>query len=525
MTLASPQQHDLIPLADRIRYMQTFRFLAAAALLACWLILPAVHAIAFPVLAAATGAYLLLSLAGEAAWRGLGRRSLPLFGVMLIVDGVYLGWLTYMVGGGPSPVRALILLHVIAVALLASFRTGMKIALWHSLLAVMAFHAQEAGIISDHPVPMGSVEYRLLVMDIVIVWAVAIATSTYAALNERELRRRRYDLEALARLAFGLETTTEPLAVGERLLEAIVDDFGFERAALIVASGDGLSLLAHRGLESRSLVSDIPVPDSTLGRAAISSESLRITQPDPERDHFLAALFPRSHNLLIVPMHAEGRTIAFLIIEHGIRRGSRVERRVVAAVERFASQSALALNNAWLLEQVRRLAGSDALTGLPNRRHFEETLDRELARSLRTDQPVNLLMLDIDHFKRINDTRGHQAGDAVLRAVGRRLSETVRTGDVVARYGGEEFAIVMPAAQTEDAVLLADRIRRALETLDVPVTVSIGIATYLRHADDASALIEAADQALYESKRSGRDRATVSAGERRSAVKVAGADV
>jgi diguanylate cyclase len=173
---------------------------------------------------------------------------------------------------------------------------------------------------------------------------------------------------------------------------------------------------------------------------------------------------------------------------------------------------------------VRRLAGSDALTGLPNRRHFEETLDRELARSLRTDQPVSLLMLDIDHFKKVNDTHGHQAGDAVLRAVGRGLSETMRTSDVVARYGGEEFAIVMPDAQTEDAVVVADRIRRALTTLDVPVTVSIGVATYLRHADDASALIEAADQALYESKRSGRDRATVCRDERR-AVPAGGADV
>jgi diguanylate cyclase (GGDEF)-like protein len=524
VSIASPQQHDLIPLADRIRYMQTFRFGAAAALLGCWLILPALHAIAFPALAAATAAYLLLSLAGEAAWRGLGRRSLPLFGAMLIVDGIYLGWLAFMVGGDPSPVPALILLHVITVALLASFRTGMKIALWHSLLAVMAFHAQEAGIISDHPVTMGSVEYRVLAMDIVIVWAVAIATSTYAAVNERELRRRRYDLEALARLAFGLETTTEPLAVGECLLEAIVDDFGFERAALIVATGDGLSLLAHRGLESPPLVSDIPAPDSTLGRAGISSESLRITRPDPERDRFLAALFPRCHNLLIVPMHAEGRTIGHLVVEHGLSRGSRVERRVVATVERFASQSALALTNAWLLEQVRRLAGSDALTGLPNRRHFEETLDRELARSLRTDQPVSLLMLDIDHFKKINDTHGHQAGDAVLRAVGRGFSDTVRASDVVARYGGEEFAIVMPDALTEDAVAVADRIRRALQTLDMPVTVSIGIATYLRHADDASALIEAADQALYESKRSGRDRATVCRDERR-AVPAGGADV
>jgi diguanylate cyclase (GGDEF)-like protein len=356
-------------------------------------------------------------------------------------------------------------------------------------------------------------------VDIAVVWAVAIATSTYAAVNERELRRRRYDLEALARLAFRLETTTEPLAVGEGLLEVVADDFGFERAALVVLSADGLSLLAHHGLEHPPLHSELPEPGATLGRAATSLESLRITAPDPERDVFLAALFPRSRNLLIVPMHAEGRTISFLIIEHGMRRGSRIERRIVTIIERFASQSALALNNAWLLEQVRRLAGSDALTGLPNRRNFEETLERELTRAVRTEQPVNLLMLDIDHFKKINDTLGHQTGDAVLRAVGRRLSETVRVGDVVARYGGEEFAIVMPNAETADAVLLADRVLRAVEQLDVPVTASIGIATYLRHAADADALIDAADRALYESKRTGRNRATVCEDRQRLAVR------
>jgi diguanylate cyclase (GGDEF)-like protein len=343
----------------------------------------------------------------------------------------------------------------------------------------------------------------------VVIWAVAIATSTYAAVNERELRRRRYDLEALARLAFRLETTAEPQAVGEGLLAAVVDDFGFDRAALIVANSDGLSLLAHHGLDPLADVGAIPEPDSSLGRAAASPESLRITKADPKRDEFLAELFPRSRNLLITPMHADGRTISFLVVEHGMRRGSRIERRVVATVERFASQTALALNNAWLLEQVRRLAGSDALTGLPNRRNLEEALQRELARSIRTGQPVNLLMLDIDHFKKINDTHGHQAGDSVLRDVGRRLAETVRVGDFVARYGGEEFAILMPNAQTEDASQLADRLLNCFGGLDVPVTASIGIATYIRHAADATALVEAADQALYVSKREGRNRATV----------------
>jgi len=521
VTRVTTRHHDLVPLADRIRYMQSFRLGAAVLLLASWLTIPAVHAATFSLLGLVTAGYLLLSLAGEAAWRALGRRGLALFGAMLIVDGVFLAWLVYATGAAASPLRGLILLHVIAVALLASFRTGLKIAFWHSLLALMTYHAQEAGLLAVAPT---GPEFQRLVMEIVIVWSVAIATSTYAAVNERELRRRRYDLEALARLAFRLETTAEPPAVGEALVEAVVDDFSFKRAALIVAGGEGLSLLAHHGLEPSVLAAETPGPDSVLTRAATGDESLRVSHLDPDRDHWLATLLPGCRNLLIVPMHAEGRTIGFLAVEHGLRRGSRVERRVVATVERFTSQAALALNNAWLVEQVRRLAGSDALTGLPNRRHFEETLDRELARSLRTEQPVNLLMLDIDRFKTINDMYGHQMGDAVLRAVAMRLSETVRIVDVVARYGGEEFAIVVPDATTEDAAALAERVRGAVEDLDgpVPVTVSIGLATHPTHARDASTLLEATDRALYEAKRSGRNRTAVCQDERHPILKAAG---
>ncbi len=176
------------------------------------------------------------------------------------------------------------------------------------------------------------------------------------------------------------------------------------------------------------------------------------------------------------------------------------------------------------LDSCEEAAFTDHLTGLANRRRFERQLEREVARTRRFGRPFCLLMLDIDHFKRVNDTHGHQVGDAALRAVAQTLTETLRAGDVVARYGGEEFAIVMPNAQTEGAVLLADRIRRALKTLDVPVTVSIGIATYLGHADDASAMIEATDRAPYESTHSRRHRSMVCQDERR-AVPVGGADV
>ena len=145
-------------------------------------------------------------------------------------------------------------------------------------------------------------------------------------------------------------------------------------------------------------------------------------------------------------MHADGDAVGVLVCEHGMRAGSRIERRVVSMLERYAAHTAHALHNAWLVEQLERSATTDALTGVANRRTFDAELARELARSARTEEPVTLLLLDADHFKRINDTLGHLAGDRVLKAIATALHGECRAGDTFARYGGEEFAAILPGS-------------------------------------------------------------------------------
>jgi diguanylate cyclase (GGDEF)-like protein len=211
---------------------------------------------------------------------------------------------------------------------------------------------------------------------------------------------------------------------------------------------------------------------------------------------------------VVVPLTTEAKTIGLLVIEHKIRAGSRIERRIVDMLERFAAHGALALRNAWLLDEVQQLAATDALTKLANRMTFQDTLDRELSRADREDGHVTLLMLDIDHFKRLNDTRGHQAGDDVLRRVSATLREQQRQYDIAARYGGEEFCLVMPGLKPEDAPAIAERVREAIATNGCDVTASLGIATYPRDAQSADALVAAADTALYRSKHGGRNRVT-----------------
>lgn len=161
------------------------------------------------------------------------------------------------------------------------------------------------------------------------------------------------------------------------------------------------------------------------------------------------------------------------------------------------------------LEHIKRVGTVDALTGLFNRQIFSELFRREIARVRRHGEPLSLLILDIDHFKRINDTFGHLCGDGVLKLLSQELTAAVRTSDLLCRWGGEEFAVLLPHTGAEGAVIAAEKIRSKVETCSFEgpkrVTVSIGAATWSRD-EEMHGLFGRADRALYEAKRSGRNR-------------------
>jgi diguanylate cyclase (GGDEF)-like protein len=158
-------------------------------------------------------------------------------------------------------------------------------------------------------------------------------------------------------------------------------------------------------------------------------------------------------------------------------------------------------------------AGSDSLTGLMNRRAFERFLVIELSRARRSNRALSMLIIDLDHFKEINDSHGHQAGDDVLREASARVSAAVRGGDVVARLGGEEFAVLLPDTPIAGALVLAERIRRDFETVvcataagPVRFTASFGAAEHSPDDADEKALVARADALMYAAKRAGRNR-------------------
>jgi diguanylate cyclase (GGDEF)-like protein len=174
----------------------------------------------------------------------------------------------------------------------------------------------------------------------------------------------------------------------------------------------------------------------------------------------------------------------------------------------------LLVKNMFLLEETRRLANSDGLTGLQNRRRVTERLDLELERTRIFGTSLSLLLCDVDHFKQVNDRFGHNIGDEVLIRVASTLQETIHQPDLVGRWGGEEFLVVLPDTDADGARLIGERLRRAIESLPPVVcgpervTCSIGCTT--REGDTpAAAFVDRADQALYRAKKNGRNRVEV----------------
>jgi len=226
---------------------------------------------------------------------------------------------------------------------------------------------------------------------------------------------------------------------------------------------------------------------------------------------------PLAH--ICVPLLSKGEALGLLHVaqlDGGVLTPER-ERLAITVGEHLA----LSMANLKLRETLRLQSIRDPLTGLFNRRYMEESLDRELSRADRSGKPLAVLMLDLDHFKKFNDSFGHDAGDTLLTSVGNYLRANTRSSDIVCRYGGEEMVVILPDASEENAVKRAEALRTGIRTLEVhsrgeaigQVTTSIGLAVYPTHASTGPDILKAADIALYEAKHTGRDRVVV-AGDR-----------
>jgi diguanylate cyclase (GGDEF)-like protein/PAS domain S-box-containing protein len=216
---------------------------------------------------------------------------------------------------------------------------------------------------------------------------------------------------------------------------------------------------------------------------------------------------------MCIPILAQGEVLGILHFQTADQAPT-VDEAELFFKTTFAGQVGLSMANIRLRDALRTQSIKDPLTGLYNRRYLEETLEREIRRSARAGQPLGILMLDVDYFKKFNDTHGHEAGDAVLREAGALLARSIRVEDTVCRFGGEEFVILLPTASVEAACMRAESIRSKLRELTVMhqgqslgmITMSVGVAAFPMHGNSPKELLAAADAALYRAKREGRDR-------------------
>ncbi len=209
-----------------------------------------------------------------------------------------------------------------------------------------------------------------------------------------------------------------------------------------------------------------------------------------------------------VPLIYQGKVVGFLLVRSD--DASRVwAHNELMLLHTVADQLTVAVNQARLFAQMEQQALTDGLTGCFNRRSFDLQLERDLHVATRMRQPLSLIMIDIDHFKRINDRAGHETGDIALRMLADALRVELRAMDTAVRFGGDEFAVILPQADLEGALIVAERLRARIAEIQVPgygsMTASIGLASFPVHASSRDKLVVAADRALYNSKNFGRN--------------------
>jgi len=329
------------------------------------------------------------------------------------------------------------------------------------------------------------------------------------------IREKRKELEdrdaafrsALNRLGDALTVTHDRAGIIAAVLET---------SALSVGAGCGVFYAVAAGggnLRAMSCYS-CDVKDNQLrpgeGLAGATVARDQVTRfPDGVE---LAEGEPAADTAVAVPLRRGNRAIGVLAL-YGRGPAETFDDDDVHLLQSLVHQAETAIENTFLYEEATRLSITDGLTGLWNRRLFDLRINEELQRAIRFQEPFGLLLVDLDHFKTVNDRFGHQAGDAVLVELARRLSDATREVDVVTRFGGEEFALILPKTPVQGTMRLAAKVREVVATepfvagsASILVTVSVGAAVYPDHGLSAGDLLAAADAALYRAKGNGRNR-------------------
>jgi diguanylate cyclase (GGDEF)-like protein len=342
-----------------------------------------------------------------------------------------------------------------------------------------------------------------------------------AAVCAAELRRRRKLRSVAKRVSHDGQLMVDLIRVAQeirgmdevdQILQVAATEtgraLGVEQCAVLVEGENSTQpiIRSYDGdSENSSLMAERPLMED-LGTCVIALADSALEYYEETGSHVAGGRYP----MLGVPVFQDGNFIGALLVRslEQSRTWLETEREALYAV---AHQISLAVKQARLLAQKEREASRDSLTGCLNRRAFEFSLAHELREAAESDEPLSLIMVDVDYFKKVNDSYGHPTGDLVLCMLANVLGEKAGSRHLVARFGGDEFALILPGHDADDAVLLAESIRTGVEGMKVPgirepVTASFGVAAFPLHAASYDDLISGTDAALYEAKREGRNR-------------------
>lgn len=335
--------------------------------------------------------------------------------------------------------------------------------------------------------------------------SIAIENARLYTLEQRRARQ----LEAINAIARQTTAIVEVDQLLKTVCEQIAQRFNIDHVSVVMWQGGNLVVKAMHGKLTPSLKVGDSLPANTgLCYRAITTAETIIQNNVDEVEGFVRG-FAQTKSEMCVPMIFFGDKVGVLALDSAKRDA--FEEADIQPLESVADICAAAIKNTVYFEQAQQLAFKDGLTGIFNRRFFELRIAEELERANRYQQNLAVVMLDIDHFKKLNDEFGHLLGDEVLRQVSQILNDSMRKGDVVCRYGGEEFALLLPQATPENAAEAAEKVRRNIESHHFPgvprrVTISCGVAGHPEFGRTRDEIVAAADAALYAAKQAGRNR-------------------
>ncbi len=326
-------------------------------------------------------------------------------------------------------------------------------------------------------------------------------------------QRKAAQLEAINLIA---RQTTAVLEIDELLHKVcsfLLQAFPVDHVAVLLLEEEKLVFRAHRGRLTPMFREGAELIDANgLCRQALRGGKPVLTNDVSGARGYIQG-FAETQSELCIPLISFGQVVGVLSLESA--KLNAFDPGDVAPLESVADICANAIQNAHYFERVRHMAYVDGLTGVFNRRYFEIRILEEIERAHRYSGAVSLIMIDIDHFKQLNDEFGHLMGDDVLRQISTVFQQNLRKIDVACRYGGEEFAIIVPETTGEDAYYVAEKLRKAIQTavfpgVPRPVTITAGVASYPANGKNRDELVKAADEALYSGKQSGRNSVVAS---------------